>query len=600
MQQISDHVRQEFMADNSWYLHPSQRMQTATLGCNTYTVSAAAMCHQQEPLLVYGQCPVGAATLCHASPVQTADATADPRVGAMLHTPQHHQPFMQVQASRSPFVHSPSIQEPALSSQPTNHGNHNIPLEQHQMLPSNGPAFQHLRTQPVAVSCAPKTAPGGGQLPCGIAAANSLQHASATAGLYNAPRWQYSSMRPPESSSIAPPSAPLPAAASLPASMSCEEQYHLYMPPQGAHVTAVSMGISTSQPSGLVSCHHQSMCAPSNQQQLQQQQGAVSDPAALCSDNADSQMLYTSAGDTSPSGPATSLVAQTPSMSVGPALPMTQEATADSLRRPKVQGNQLDSVQQQQWQPQPQQQQQQQSSLAPQATVNRAPRSLPAQQAFSGSTGAVPGCQLSRPCSSAPTGAAGFSSLLRAVEQGQPAVTSHAAAAPVTHCNATGFSPAISAADCSSVPSHTALNSIDAPPAVPHSRTVPLPVPAAATGPTMPASVMPLSVSSPSHAQAAATAHEQQLKLASGKASLIPACQAQHLQSSKNGCAVGSAAALSPSEPADTGLATDQAASEGSFRFQTGGDHRRSASAGMCCTPVLRSRNHNEPCKAGM
>ena len=594
MQQISDHVRQEFMANSPGYLYPSQQMHTAAPGCNTH---AMAMHEQQEPPLIYGQHPVGAATRCHASPLQTADATADPRLGAMPHAAQHHQPLMHMQASRS-FVQSPSIPEQALSPQQVHPGNNEFTSEQHQMLASK----QHLRTQPTAVPFASQSAPACRQLASSAVATDCLQHAGTTAGLHTAPVWQCGNMRLPQSSSIAPSCAPLSAAAPSPASMSCQEQCHLHRPPQ--HVTAVSMGllqgdapasgISTSQPSGLFSSSDQSMCASRNQQQ-QQQQGAVSLPAAMCSDNADGQMLPMPAGSTEFPESTMSLVAQTPSVSAGAALPMTQEATADSLERPNLQGNQLKSVQQQQWL-------QQQPPSATPATVSHALHNGLAQQAaVSYNSGAVSCSQLTRPISSASTGAAGFSSLLRAVEQGQPAVLSCAAAASVGQCSATSVIPATSAVD---ILPQTTLNSTDAPSAAPNSRTVPLPAHAETTGPvgSMPASVMPFSIASPEHAQAAATAHEQQLKPGPGEASLLPACQAQHLRPSNNDarCAAGGAAALLPTEPGSTGLATNQPASEGSFRFQTEGGHRQSASAGMCCTPVLRCRSHDEPYKAGM
>ncbi|KAL3133449.1 hypothetical protein ABBQ38_007312 [Trebouxia sp. C0009 RCD-2024] len=445
--------------------------------------------------------------------------------------------------------------------------NHSLPPAQQQAYVHLGPAVQHLREQPQGVGFAPQTTAAHGQ-PASQLAQGSFQHTSPASGLRAHPSWQHTSPALLRSNSALLPDAALPAAASTPAPACCPDQPQRIMAP--GHVAAVvaspTQGVGAvriSEPYGLIPSQNQSALVGDDHMQLQP---AVPVAAALCSSTSAPQVPLGTRACCAAMPPATSLAGQTQPQAVMAAMPLTQETPCHSVQH--------SDLHEQRCKPVPQQQ----HSLLPLPSGERAPHSLPGPElAAPGKTCAItPGVQPTG--TSLPSRGSGFSSLLRAVEQGQPAATS--ASAGNTH--AAHLTPHTCAAGSIAVQYPTAAGSTAVPSTQPpDSRLTSQPAPA------------PLAV--PEHSAWP------------GDALLAPPISAQHLAASAiaprqvspwlrqttETCAstsdMGTAASMSAAV-GPTPSSAQQVASEGSFRFQLQADCVQGVSAGVCCTPVLRPR----------
>lgn len=562
MQQISDHVRQEFTAMGLLYAQPSQ------YGHPSVSAYVGHRCPVDVPWPYYhhpvrsgyGQSP-GHAANPQLNPVCATDALQHSRAESCPANQAH------LAASTPPFMPSHSMYGQRMSPQQMLTSNHSLPPAQQQAYVHLGPAVQHLREQPQGVGFAPQTTAAHGQ-PASQLAQGSFQHTSPASGLRAHPSWQHTSPALLRSNSALLPDAALPAAASTPAPACCPDQPQRIMAP--GHVAAVvaspTQGVGAvriSEPYGLIPSQNQSALVGDDHMQLQP---AVPVAAALCSSTSAPQVPLGTRACCAAMPPATSLAGQTQPQAVMAAMPLTQETPCHSVQH--------SDLHEQRCKPVPQQQ----HSLLPLPSGERAPHSLPGPElAAPGKTCAItPGVQPTG--TSLPSRGSGFSSLLRAVEQGQPAATS--ASAGNTH--AAHLTPHTCAAGSIAVQYPTAAGSTAVPSTQPpDSRLTSQPAPA------------PLAV--PEHSAWP------------GDALLAPPISAQHLAASAiaprqvspwlrqttETCAstsdMGTAASMSAAV-GPTPSSAQQVASEGSFRFQLQADCVQGVSAGVCCTPVLRPR----------
>lgn len=587
MQQISDHVRHEFNAMSVVYAQPAQTPHPTVPIYTGCPLDVAPLRCQYQSHSGHNQSPVHA-TNHQAHPVYASDTFTAARL--------QPQPFGEahVSAGRPPSMLSHSMYGQQVSPQQAFPSNHSLPPAQHQMLAPAGAAVQHLHAQPTDVSFAPQPAAAPRQLAIQVAVGNSLQHSASE--LHGVSSRQHSVPVLPQGSSALLHHAALSAAASSPAPAGCTDQPPSITPPQ--HVAAVGMHVDQadgtaqraiiSQHSGLMQCPNQSM--PAACDHLQRQHAAPMS-AALCTGTPDPQVLLGTTACGALAHPTNGLAAHTHPQSMSAAMPATQEAPFHSVQHTLLHGQQHNPVQQQQ------------HSSVPLTSDMRQAHSLPPQQQppVPGRTG--PG--LHTTWATPPSRAAGLSSLLCAVEEGQPAVTSSAtaASAPAAKRNVTGAIPHTSAA--AGIGSQAA-GSIAVPSTQkPDSRAAPLPAPACSALPThvVKPSLLPQRIAGPLDCLATPSIPAQQLtSLSVIPGQMAPLDVSAQLRQSPDTCAsIGShsVAALLPVSVGHAGPSAEQVASDGSFKFRAQTDCVQGVSAGVCCTPVLRPRGQ-EVAHAGM
>ena len=579
MQQISDHVRQQFLAVGAVHAQPAQNAPSTV---STYTrqpigVAPPGCHHQSHPGL--GHSPVHAADH-HVHLAYATNPFRDTRLEPESFNGAH------MSSGRPPSVLPDNMQgQQHASPQQLFASNHSLPPAQHQVFaPAAQPAVQHLQAQPTDASFASQSAAACRQ-PDGQVAAG-LQHASPASGLHGVSPWHHNGPALPQSSSPLLYHPELAAAASSIAPPCWPGQPHSTMPCQ--HVAAVGAPLgqidvtaqfaNSNQPSGLVLCPDQSMLSANDPTLL------VSPVLApLGAGSSDPQVLLGTTACGATRHDLDSLAGQMPCRSVSAAMPATQEAVPHSAQHSPPQQQQSSSVQQ---------------PLLPVPAGRLAPSSLPAQQ-----QPAVPGKSDPAPLvgpystgASAPPTAAGVSSLPSTVEQGQPATTSlvTAASCPSATCNTSALvAPTHSTGGISihhpSAPGSTAVPSTHDPDSRPGPYTAP-------PADVMKPSVVPQRTAWPENALPA-----QQLT----SPSVVPGHvtplditpQFRQITASYASTSNRSAACSLPLGVSHTGL-PPEVASDGSFRFQPQTDCVQ-VPAGVCCTPVLRPRSQ-EVAYAGM
>ena len=584
MQQISDHVRQEFIAMSALCAQPAQNASSSASAYIRRTTDVAPPgCHYQSHS---GLVPFHAANH-HIHPAYTTDTFRDTRL--------EPQPFHGTHMSSGwpPSVLSYSMhgQQHALPQQ-LFASNHSLPQAQHHMLaPAGQPAIEHLQALPTDRSFAPQAAAACRQPGSHVAADSSLQHASPVSDVHGVSPWQYNGPPLPQNSSPLLCHAALSEAeASSTAPSCCPGQPQSTMAPQHAAAVGVPLsqgdgtaqGASTNQPSGLVFCPNQSM--PFAHDPMPRV-SPVS--AALGSGSSIQGLVGTTACGAAKHG-LNNLAGQMPRQPVGAAMPATQEAVSSSAQLFSLQRQQSSSVQQQQ------------QPRLPLPHDRLAPSSLSAQQqqaTLPGKPGPAPSPGLNSIGARGPSTAVGLSFSPTAAEQQQPATSSLAitASCPAATCSASALIPPMDATGDVSIHRPTAPGSTAAPSMhILDSRAAPDPAPFADM---VKSSVVPQHIAWPGNslpAQSAASPPGVPGQVA--PLDTLPQLrQTPDIYASNDS---RSAAASLPLGVGHAGVPTEQVASDGSFRFQPQTDCVH-VSAGVCCTPVLRPRSQ-EVAYAGM
>lgn len=559
MQQISDHVRQEFIAMSALYAQPAQGAPSAAFTCVRQPKGVTPPgCHYQSSH-GFGHSPIPW-TNPHEQPVYALDTRLEP------------QPFSQAQmlSGRPPSMQSQSILgQQHTSPQQLFSNTHSRPALQHQaFVPAGQPACQHLQAQPTDTSLAPQAAAACRQ--------SSSQAAAANSPAYGVAPWQHHGLTMPHSSSPLLHHALLPAAAASTALACCPSQPHCTVPPQHAaalgvplHQGDVLQSASISQLSELVRCPSQSM--------------------PFSHDPSPHVPLTPAALRTGPLGAAAriadSMAGKMNCQSVSAAMPAVQQSPADSSQPSLLQPARAAG--------QPQQQ-----SVLP-LTSGRPPQnSLPASQqlAAPGKPGHAPLHESQTTGTAPPSRAAGLSSLLGTREQGQPAILPLATEAT---CEASAPIPPAHAAGSISIP-HPATAGHTAALPTHHSDTRPASLSAPAY-PALPADVvkastMPQRIAWPGETLAAAPIPVQDLPSPSSMPGQATALDTSpQLRQTTHACASTKDLPAAASLPVSVGQAMEQVASDASFRFQPQVDCVQ-VSAGVCCTPVLRPRGQGIAC----
>ncbi|KAL3148925.1 hypothetical protein ABBQ32_001791 [Trebouxia sp. C0010 RCD-2024] len=586
MQQISDHVRQEFTAMDLLYAQPAQ------YGHPCVSPYVGHRCPVEVPSPYY-QYP-----LCSGygqSPVHPANPQLNPvcATGALQHSRAESCPANQADlaANRPLFMPSHNIYgQQQVSSHQMLTSSHSLPPAQQQVHAPLGPAVQHSHEQTQGVGFAPQITAAHGQ-PASHLPQGSFQHTSPGSGLHAHSPWQHTSPALRHSNSALLPHAALPAAASSPAPACCPDQPQSIMAP--GHVAAVVASLdqgvglarcaSISEPYGLIPSQDQSALVADDHLQLQH---AIPVAAALCTGTSASQVPLGKRACCAAPPSATSLAGQTQPQAVMAAMPLTQETPCHSVQHSYLPGQHCKPVSQQE------------HSSLPLPSGKQAPHSLPALElAAPGKIcGTPPGVQ---PTGTSPTSrGAGFSSLLHAVEQGQPATISasagntHAGNTHAGNTHAARLTLHTCAAGSIAVQYPTAAGSTVVPSTQPlGSRLMSQPAPAHGAPPAVPGHSARLGdalLATPIYAQhlAATASPPEQVSLQLGQISQTCASISNRGAAASMPAAVG----LNPCSAQQVASA-QQEASEGSFRFQLQNDYVQGMSAGVCCTPVLRPRS---------
>lgn len=583
MQQISDHVRQEFLAISSLYAQPAQYAHTtvsAYVGHRGPIDVPPPPCHYPSS----GYSPVHAANH-HLHPVY-ANGTSEHSRMELRSVSQ-----AQLPAGSPPCMLSHSMYGQHLSPQQVLPGNHSLPAAEHQLFVPLSPVVQHPHAQLQDLSLAPQAMAADGQPASQKALGSSFQHTNPASKLHGVSPWQHTGSALPHRSSARLHQVAL--SATLPAPACGSDQPQLITAPQQVAAVVVSgdqgdgTARSISQPYApcgamwRIPYQNQNMPLADNHMQLQH---AAPVTAALCGGTSGPQVpLGAPAGGASPHL-ATSLAVQTPTQAATAAMPATQEAPVYSVQHPCLHGQQCYPMQQQE------------HSALPLLSGAWAPHSLPAQEP--GGTPTVPpgACATD---TSPPSKATGFSSLLHAVEQGVPANASAAASASASagNNNAAGLTPHTHAAGGIAFQYPTAAGSRAVLSTPPESRPIPLPAPAhtvPSAGMVRPSAVPDRSAWSENPLHAASKPAQHLASSAAMPGQVSP----QLRQSTDTFASVGNYSAATPFPPAvgQTGFRAEQVASEGSFRFQPQTDCVQGVPAGVCCTPVLRPRIQEVAC----
>lgn len=565
MQQISDHVRQEFIAMSALYAHPAPTVPSTAFTCVRQPTGITPPGYHYRPHPGFCHTPVQW-TNHHEQPLYAIDTRLEP------------QPFNQAQmlSGRPP---QGMLGQHQTSPQQLFSGIHSRLASQHQaFVPAGQPAVHHLQAQPPDTSFAPQAAAACRHSSTQAAAANSsssLQHASPAYGAYGAPPWQHSASALPQSSSPLLHHAALPAAASSTAPAHCQPP-HCTVPPEEAvavggpvHQSGIAaQTTSIRQLSELVCCPSQSMPVPHN-------------PILHVSPT-----LLETGSLSAATHIADSVAGQVTHQSVSAAMPAVQEPPFDSAQPSLLPPQQPATAAGQM---------QQQSSL-PLTSARPPQNSLPAVQqlAAPGKPGHAP---LPASHTPAPSSAAGLTSLLGTMDLGQPAILPLAtdatfdASAPNPPTHAAGSismpQPAAAVVHTAALPTHPS-----------DSRPASVSVPA---DPTLPAhtvqpSTVPQRIAWPGERLAAASMPAQHLPPPSGvPEQATPLDTSAQLLQTTDTCARAdnllAAATSLPVGMGQAGISTEQVACDASFRFQAQPDCIQ-VSAGVCCTPVLRPRSH--------
>ena len=402
MQQISDHVRQEFSACRAVYHQPPH---CAAQGCVMAPSQATAVHSLQQPGSGYGQYSMPGLSQIHPSSAMLPSAT--------LSSCLHQQPATHLQASRPLPMHTPSMHGQLGSAQQVHAGYNTLLAAQHQTLACDNLASESTLRQANAASMAYAAASGTPQLQAPAAHRGSLQQHSSATGLHGAAPWQHSSPLHAQHS------MPHSASAAAPASTAarCTDQLQLHILKEGT--TADGMPLSSAEGDG--------QRIISSQPSMLTQKSAPSMPSAsepnplslggpLCPDQPNAVMPQETAPHVTSDKQVSGLEAAAPARDANDWILLTQELTASGLSDPALNRQQLSS------------QQPQQHLLPASITSKHTPHALAEQPPGPANTAAVSPPGPERNVSNVPSAADGFSSLLHAAEQGQPVPTSRAAA----------------------------------------------------------------------------------------------------------------------------------------------------------------------------